>query len=275
MMPEPISTFPTVLITGATDGIGYATARRFIDDGATVYLHAPDHDSGEKAMTRLVKDGAEPLRLNLVVADFTRLEEVADLADMLTLALPGLDVLVNNAAIAGPERRTYTPDGHEVCFQVNYLAAYLLTTKLAPKLASARGRVVNVSSVMHRGGNIGWTNLAREHQYWPLAVYAQSKLALTMHTRSLAEASGASLTALSVHPGMFATRLLPVYGHSGRPAEEAAPILTTLSSPTHPVIDGGYYDGLEPARAAALVDNARARDRLQKLSTRLLESVLD
>jgi NAD(P)-dependent dehydrogenase (short-subunit alcohol dehydrogenase family) len=113
--------------------------------------------------------------------------------------------------------------------------------------------VVNVSSVMHRGGSIGWNNLARAHQYSPLAMYAQSKLALTMYTRSLAEASGASLTALSVHPGLFATRLLPVYGHSGLPGEEAAPILTTLSSPTYAVVDGGYYDGLEPARAAALV----------------------
>jgi hypothetical protein len=74
---------------------------------------------------------------------------------------------------------------------------------------------------------------------------------------------------------MFATRLLPVYGHSGRPAEEAATILTTLSSPTYPVVDGGYYDGLEPARPAALVDNERARDRLEELSTRLLASVLD
>ena len=273
-MSEPISTSPTVLVTGATDGIGYATARRFVDDGATVYLHAPNHDSGEMAMTRLVKDGAEPLRLHLVVADFTRLDEVADLADLLTVALPGLDVLVNNAAVAGPERRTYTRDGHEVTFQVNYLAAYLLTTKLAPKLVSARGRIVNVSSVMHRGGNIGWKNLSRVHQYSPLAVYAQSKLALTMHTRTLAEASGASLTALSVHPGVFTTRLLPLYGHCGQPAEDAAPILTTLSSPTYPVVDGGYYDGLEPARAAALVDNARARDRLEKLSTRLLGSVL-
>lgn len=273
IMSQPIS--PTVLITGATDGIGYATARQFVDDGATVYLHAPDPDTGEKAMTRLVKDGAEPLRLNLVVADFTHLEEVADLADMLTLALPKLDVLVNNAAIAGPERRTYTADGHELAFQVNYLAPYLLTTKLAPKLASAAGCVVNVSSVMHRGGNINWNNLARLKQYSPLAVYAQSKLALTMHTRSLAEASGALFTALSVHPGMFATRLLPVYGHSGLPAEEAATILTTLSSRTHPVVDGGYYDGLEPARPAALVENPRARVRLEKLTARLLASYLD
>src|ERR1700676_4708863 len=79
MMSQPVSTSPTVLITGATDGIGYATARRFVDDGATVYLHAPDHDSGEKALTRLVKDGAEPLRLHVVIPDFPPLDRVADL----------------------------------------------------------------------------------------------------------------------------------------------------------------------------------------------------
>ena len=97
-MSELISTSPTVLVTGATDGIGYETARRFVDEGATVYLHAPDQDSGEKAMARMVKGGAEPLRLHLVVADFTRLDEVAELADTLAATLPTLDVLVNNAA---------------------------------------------------------------------------------------------------------------------------------------------------------------------------------
>jgi NAD(P)-dependent dehydrogenase (short-subunit alcohol dehydrogenase family) len=274
-MSQPVSTPPTVLITGGTDGIGYETVRRFVDDDATVYLHAPDQASGEQAMTRLVTDGAEPRRLNLVVADFTSLAEVAHLAHMLAPAVPQLDVLINNTAIVGPERRTFTADGHEVTFQVNYLAAYLLTTKLAPNLASARGRVVNVSSVRHRGGNIGWNDLARKGQYSPLAMYAQSKLALTMHTRSLAEASGASIIALSVHPGTFATRLLPLYGHAGRPAEEAAPILATLSSRDCAVVDGGFYDGLELAPAAALVENPRARNRLEKLSTRLLGSVLD
>ncbi len=273
IMSEPVSTSPTVLVTGATDGIGYATARRFVDEGATVYLHAPDQDSGEKAMTRLVKDGAEPLRLHLVVADFTRLDEVAGLADTLAATLPALDVLVNNAAVAAPERRTYTQDGQELTFQVNYLAPYLLTTKLVPRLVSAGGRVVNVSSLRHAGGNIKWKKLAGD-QYWPLAAYAQSKLALTMYTKSLADAGGASFTALSVHPGVFRTRLLPMYGRVGRPAEEAAPILTTLGSPTYPVVDGGYYDGLSLAKAAALVENPRARSRLAKLSAHLVESAL-
>jgi NAD(P)-dependent dehydrogenase (short-subunit alcohol dehydrogenase family) len=268
-----LSTSPTVLVTGATDGIGYETARRFVDEGATVYLHAPDRDSGEKAMTRMVEDGAEPLRLHLVVADFTRLEEVAGLADRLAATLPALDVLVNNAAVAAPEGRTYTQDGLEVTFQVNYLAPYLLTKRLVPLLARVGGRVVNVSSATHAGGSIKWKNLAGE-QYWPLAAYAQSKLALTMCSKSLAEAGGASFIALSVHPGVFRTRLLPIYDRVGRPAQEAAPILTTLGSPTYPVVDGGHYDGLRLAKAAALVENPRARSRLEKLSTRLVESAL-
>ena len=103
-----------------------------------------------------------------------------------------------------------------------------------PRLASGGARVLNVSSVMHRGGSIKWNNLAGE-RYWPLAAYAQSKLALTMYTKSLAEASGGSVTALSLDPGVFDTRLLPIYGRVGRPAEEAAPILTTLGSPTYGV----------------------------------------
>jgi NAD(P)-dependent dehydrogenase (short-subunit alcohol dehydrogenase family) len=272
-MSQPVFTSRTVLVTGATDGIGYETTRRFADEGATVYLHAPDRDSGEEAMTRLVKDGAEPLRLYLVVADFTRLDEVTGLADMLAATLPTLDVLVNNAAVAAPERRTYTQDGHELTFQVNYLAPYALTTKLVPRLAGAGGRVINVSSVMHAGATIKWNNLAGD-QYWPLAAYAQSKLALTMYTKSLAEAGGASFTALSVHPGVFRTRLLPIYDRVGRPVEEAAPILTTLASPEHSVLNGGYYDGLRLAKAAALVENPRARTRLAKLSARLVESAL-
>ncbi|OBF08518.1 hypothetical protein A5730_09595 [Mycobacterium sp. ACS4054] len=267
------STSPAILVTGATDGIGFATARRFVDEGATVYLHAPDRDSGEEAMTRLVKDGAEPLRLLLVVADFTRLKEVAELGDTLAATLPALDLLVNNAAVAAAERRTYTQDGTELTFQVNYLAPYLLTTKLMPRLVAAGGRVLNVSSVMHRGGTIKWTNLAGE-QYWPLAAYAQSKLALTMYTKTLAEASEGSVSALSLDPGVFDTRLLPIYGRVGRRAEEAAPMLTTLGSHDYDVTNGGFYEGLRLAKAAALVDNPRARDRLTKLSAHLVDSAL-
>jgi len=259
----------TVLVTGGTDGIGYATTRRLVYDGATVILHAQDQRRGEDALARLIKAGAEPLRLQLVVADFTRLAEVTELSRQITAELPALDLLINNAAIAGPERRTYSGDGHEMTFQVNYLAPYMLTTALTDHIAKVQGRVINVSSALHRGASVGFNDLARARHYSRLAVYAQSKLALTMFTRSFAEANAGHLSALSVHPGVFDTKLLPVYDRVGRPASEAAAVLGALSSPACTVVSGGYYDGLDPAPAAALVDNARARDRLLTLSTQL------
>ena len=247
----------TVLVTGASDGVGYATARRLVDDGATVYVHANDQRRGDDAIAGLIKDGAEPLRLHLVIADFTRLADVGSLADQLLAELPALDLLINNAAIAGPERRTYADDGHEITFQVNYLAAYVLTTALIGRIAKVHGRVLNVSSVAHRGGNLGWNDLARVRGvYSSLAAYAQSKLALTMSTRSLAEANSGRLTAISVEvPDVVS---------------DAATILATLGAPDTAVVNGSHYEGQVPARAAALVDNARARTRLAELSDRLV-----
>lgn len=259
----------TVLVTGGTDGIGYATTQRLVDDGATVILHAQNQERGEDAIARLVKAGAEPLRLQLVVADFTRLAEVTELSRQITAELPALDLLINNAAVAGPERRTYTDDGHELTFQVNYLAPYMLTTALTDHIAKVQGRVINVSSALHRGGSVGYNDLARARHYSPLAMYAQSKLALTMFTRSFADANAGHLSALSVHPGVFDTGLLRVYDRAGRPATEASAILGALSSPACAIVNGAYYDGLNPAPAAALVENTHARARLHKLSTRL------
>ncbi|HEY0806645.1 MAG TPA: SDR family NAD(P)-dependent oxidoreductase [Pseudonocardiaceae bacterium] len=267
----PKSTFDsrTALVTGGSDGIGYETVRRLAFAGATVFLHARDHEHGDAAVERLVKAGAEPLRLHPVVADFTDLHQVAELARTLAGAVPNLDVLVNNAAIAGPERRTLTDDGNEVTFQVNYLAPYLLTRMLAGSIAKARGRVVNVSSTLHLGANLDWSDITRTRNYTPLAVYAQAKLALTMFTRSLAELSPQALTAVSVHPGVVDTSLMRLYARTGEPVSEAAAVLTELSAPDTAVVNGGYYDRLTIATPAAYVDNPNARGRLRKLSAQL------
>ena len=245
-----------MLIRGASDGVGYATARRLVDDGATVIVHATDGRRGDDAIARLIKDGAEPLRLQLVVADFTRLDDVANLAHQLVSELPALDVLINNAAIAAPERYTYTDDGNEITFDMNYLAPYVLTTALTDRIAEVHGRVINVSSAVHLGGNVGRNDLDRRRQYSPLAASARSKLALTMFTRSLAEANSGRLTAISVH--------------GGPNVAAAAVVLATLTAPDTTIVNGSYYEGLDPARAAAPVENLRARTRLATLSDRLI-----
>lgn len=262
----------TVLVTGATSGIGFALARRLADDGATVLMHARTRAEGDIALGELVKDGVEPFRLRLLVADFRRLSEVRALAAKVIRTVPGLDVLVNNAAIESPQDRTLTEDGHEITFQVNYLAPVLLTRALAGSLGSVGGRVVNVSSELHRAGAIGWNDPARKGFYLPQAAYSQSKLALAMFTRTLAEREHGELSAISVNPGTVATPLARVYGAGGRRPDEAADLLAEFCPPERPVRNGGYYNGREPSTAAAQVDDSRARARLAMLTDRLLGS---
>lgn len=272
-MNSPLFVDRTVLVTGATSGIGYATALRFAREGALVLLHARDSASGEDAVARLVAEGVEPSRLRLFVADFRSLAEVSAMAREISETVPGLDVLVNNAAIAGPEYRRYSADGHEITFAVNYLAPYALTDALSETLTRAHGRVVNVSSSLHRGGSIGWHDLDRARQvspYSPLGMYAQSKLALTIFTRSLAAVHEGAFTAIAVHPGVVATALQTFYGRADATADEAAAILVEMSAPGHEVSNGGYYDKLDSATPAVLVDNARARARLSKLAATLV-----
>ncbi|MFI9502961.1 SDR family NAD(P)-dependent oxidoreductase [Nocardia sp. NPDC052566] len=252
-----------VLVTGVDERLGFATAQRLAADGATVILHAQDKELADDALERLVADGAEARRLRMVHADFRRLSEVDELASMLAATVPSLDALINAAAIAGPQRRQKTEDGHELTFQVNYLAPQRLTMALASALATAKGRVVNVTSKMHIGGTVDYTDLDRNRGiYTPAAVYAQSKLALTMFTRSLAETGPAGLTAVSVHPADFEIDMPRLRSHTAAPLDAAADLLLMLGAQGTPVVDGGYYEGIEQAKPAALVRNSRARARL-------------
>jgi NAD(P)-dependent dehydrogenase (short-subunit alcohol dehydrogenase family) len=261
----------TVLITGANSGIGLATARRLaaVEDG-TVILHARTAADAEQALEELVKDGIDPLRLKTAVADFTRLDEVRDLAECISREHPRLDVLINNAATIGPARRIVTGDGHELTFQVNYLAPYLLTRLLwEPLSANPRGRVINVSSSLHRSGNLNWGDPNYATGYSPVAAYAQSKLALTMFTKGMGEYGHSGPDALAVHPGIINTSLLRIYGRVGGQVGEAAAVLTHLAAHGSPADNGGYHHGLTPGQTAPLVRNRKAVGRLWKLSARL------
>ncbi|MGY0237160.1 SDR family NAD(P)-dependent oxidoreductase [Longispora urticae] len=267
-MSQPVS--PTALVTGSSDGIGYDTARRLAVGGWNVIVHAPTADAAEEAVMRLVRDGADPLRLEFVVADFSRLDDVVAMAAQILATHSRIDALVNNAAIAGRESRTVTGDGNELTFQVNYLAPYLLTRLLSGALNAARaGRVVNVSSALHVTGNLDWADLNRSHRYAPVAAYAQSKLALSMFTVGLAGHEANRLTAVSVHPGVVDTRLLPLYSRVGAPVGDAGTVLAQLASPETDVVNGAYYEGLSPRRPAGLAENLRAVSRLWKISGRL------
>lgn len=257
------------MITGATGGIGVATARRFLAAGARVLVHGPSASSAEEAAQRLVAGGVDPADVWPVTADFSRLDEVATLAETVSARHDRLDVLIHNAAIPGPDGRRVTEDGNELTFQVNYLAPVLLTRLLTPQLLARRGRMVAVSSNLHRIGNINWSDPQRTRLYAPVPAYVQSKLALTMFARAIAE-QYADITAIRVHPGIVEGGLLPIYSRVGGRVGDAAAVVARLGWPQVEVHDGAYYEELTLATPAPLVDNPDAVRRLWKLTTRIL-----
>jgi NAD(P)-dependent dehydrogenase (short-subunit alcohol dehydrogenase family) len=263
-MPE------TVLITGATSGIGLETARRLASRDTHVLLHARTAEEGEHALEELVKTGADPLRLEVAVADFIKLSEVRELADRISHEHPRLDVLINNAATVGPDGRVITADGHELTLQVNYLAPYLLTRLLWDPLTAGPGsRVVNVSSSLHRSGHLHWGDLDFAARYSRVAAYAQSKLALTLFTKGLSEYGQGGPVAVAVHPGIVTTPLMAIYGRVGGPVEEGAAVVAHLAAPGTGLDNGAYYQGLTPARPAPIAGERKAVGRLWTLSARL------
>ncbi|MFE2065216.1 SDR family NAD(P)-dependent oxidoreductase [Streptomyces sp. NPDC059467] len=256
----------TVLVTGATSGIGQETARQLAERGATVLLHGRTAEEARAAADRLIATaGIEAGQLCTYAADFARLDEVEALAGKVVTEHPHLDVLVNNAGMAAPDRHTVTADGNEIAFQVNFLAHYLLTCLLEPALTSEPGgRVVNVSSALHRTASIQWSDPNRARRYSRLAAYAQSQLALTVF------AADPRVTAVSVHPGVCDTALLPLYSHEGSSPAEGAAHVVRLCDPAVEIVNGAYYDRdarVEPAPGAT---EDRTVRRLNKLADLLV-----
>lgn len=122
------------------------------------------------------------------------------------------------------------------------------------------GRVVNVSSSLHRTGSIQWSDLSRARRYSRLAAYAQSQLALTVF------AADPRVTAVSVHPGICETALLPLYGQNGAIAADGACHVVRLCDPAVEIVNGAYYEGDERVQPAPAATEERAIKRLTKLA---------
>ena len=273
----------TILVTGATDGIGLATAEALASEGHRVLMHGRNATKGQAAV-KAVRAAAANCEVRFLQADFASLSQIRSLAEELR-ALPRLDVLINNAGCINYSRNV-TTDGFETTFAVNHLAPFLLTRLLLTKLrASAPARIVTVASAAHRGQRIDFDDLMSTHDYRMLRTYGRSKLANILFTRTLAKRlAGSNVTANALHPGMVATHLghdnrlartvgrafMAVAGVSRTQGAETSVYLATSADVER--LSGGYYAKCRPAPLAAApdaLDDATA-ERLWSVSEELV-----
>jgi NAD(P)-dependent dehydrogenase (short-subunit alcohol dehydrogenase family) len=193
------------MVTGATSGIGKATALGLAKLGATVIIVGRDPARGQEACEEIQQQSGNK-NVELMTADLSSQGAIRTLVDNFKAKHSQLHVLVNNAGVA-PIRRSVTVDGIETTFAVNYLAPFLLTNLLLDTIkASAPARVVNVAGDYHRKATINFDDMMTEKDYTYLKANNQSKLALILFTYELARRLvGTNVTANCLHPGAVAT----------------------------------------------------------------------
>ena len=269
------------LITGATSGIGKATAMGLANMGASVVMVGRDRGRGEAAMAE-IKEGSANASVDLMLADLSSQEQIRRLADDFKQAYPRLDVLINNAGVIRSERIT-SADGLETTFAVNHLAYSLLTNLLLDVLkASAPSRIVNVASGEQRNGAIDFDDLQGEKGYTGAKAYSQSKLATVLFTYELARRlEGTGVSANCLHPGVVGTNLgsgvSGVFGFMVRamtplmksPEKGAQTSIYLASSPEVEGVSGRYFVKKAEARSSDVSYDERIARRLWEASAEL------
>lgn len=243
----------TVVVTGATSGIGEVAALKLAGKGARIVFIARDRNRGEVTLAKL-NATAPGLSHKVHYADLTLLAEMKRVAAEIAASEPRVDVLINNAGAAFAQRQV-TADGFELTFALNHLSYFVITAGLRERLlGSAPARIVSTSSAAHRGMNIDLDDLQSAKNYSSIKAYGRSKLENILFTRELARRlQGAGVTANCLHPGFVATR----FGHESggvlqqllkavqifaiTPEKGAETIVYLAASPDVAGINGEYF----------------------------------
>jgi NAD(P)-dependent dehydrogenase (short-subunit alcohol dehydrogenase family) len=269
----------TVVITGATSGVGQVAAEALARLGARVVFTARDAGKGRAMLDRLIRANPDAAH-GWVEADLSTIAAMKAAGKALARKLARIDVLVNNAG-AIFERRELTSDGLEKTFAVNHMAYFVVTETLRPRLAPD-ARIVSTASNAHAYGALDFDDLQSARRYSGMAAYARSKLCNILWTRELARRlANTEITANCLHPGAVRTG----FGENNRgvlktlfglarpfmltPEQGADTLVHLASSPDVAGQTGGYWSRRRLAQPSAAARDPAAALRLWEVSARL------
>ena len=273
----------TVLITGATDGIGKETARALQQMGANVVIVGRNPQKTADVAQELRSQNPTGGGVDAMVADLSSMAEIRRLAEEFKQKYERLDVLVNNAG-AYFAKRQVSVDGFEMTFALNHLNYFLLTNLLLDLLKkSAPARIVNVSSGAHAMGKLNFDNLQSKGFYLGWTVYGSSKLMKISFTRELARRlEGSYVTANVLHPGFVATK----FGHNNKglfnrfvkwsqknaltPEQGAQTSIYLASSPEVAGVSGAYFHHSKIEQPSKAAQDDEAARKLWVVSEQLI-----
>ncbi len=276
-----------VLVTGASDGIGFVCAQHLVALGAQVILVGRNEEKCADAAAT-IRNSTDNGTISVEIADLSLLRDVRALAGRVLDKHAHIDVLLNNAG-AFYRQRELTAEGLEYTFALNHMGYFVLTGLLLPALAQAQqGRIVNIASRAHRRGTLNFEDLQGEHAYagWP--AYCQSKLMNLMFTYAQARRlEGSTITANSLHPGFVRSK----FGHNNpgvaglvirlsqmilaiSPEAGAKTPLHLACAPELAASSGEYYEKSEAVLSSPESLDREAQERLWQISTELSAKIL-
>ena len=272
----------TVVVTGATSGIGEVAAIELARRGARIVFIARNPLRRDTTLTRL-SVANDKAKHAAYLADLSKLSEMKRVAGEIAAAEPRIDVLINNAGAVFVKRET-TQDGLELTFATNHMAYFVVTNLLLSNLRATPGaRIVSTSSDAHKSGRLDFDDLQAEKKFSGMRAYGTSKLCNILFTRELARRlAGTGVTANCLHPGFVATGFGDntdglvgfAFGMLKKvaaitPEDGAKTIIYLASSPEVASQSGGYYYKCAPLAPTAAAQNDADAKRLWEVSAQI------